>query len=183
METLRVLFKVTFWSRGKEPKEKGGWRHEVGISQSVVLRPPGSESSVASVQLQTPGSHPRSTRSESKHGSQESTFLLSTKMFSTHAEFWEPLQEIRLRLWNWAKNLCYWSWFLCQRKEPWAECSLAYLCYTHSSLSFVYLCTQLQLQMRNPTLQIVLGPKEANRYSWPPWELSSKNIAFIGFLL
>lgn len=168
METLRVLFKVTFWSKGKEPKEKGGWRHEVGVSQSVVLRPPASESSVASVQLQTPGSHPRSTRSESNHGSQESTFLLSTQMFSTHAEFWEPLQEIQLRLCDWAKNLCYWSWsFVSERRAMgWMLSGSPLLpLLPIDPFHLLHLCTSLQLQMKNPTLRIVLGPKEATGQS------------------
>ena len=50
----------------------------------MVLRPLASESSVTSVQMQIPGSHPRPT--EPDHGFEKSTFLLVTQVIPVHAE-------------------------------------------------------------------------------------------------
>ena len=64
----------------------------------MVLRSLASESSVTSVQMQIPGSHPGPT--ESEHGFEKSTFLLVAQMIPVHAKVCRPAQDIRLRLWD-----------------------------------------------------------------------------------
>lgn len=86
---------------------------------------------MTSVKMQIPGSHPGPTESESKHGSEESTFLLITRMIPVHAKFLRTSPRNLTQVVGLShKSVLLVRDLLCQLEELWIGWALAYLSYT-----------------------------------------------------